>query len=166
VQVGQPVRFSVDAYPNDQFEGRVVQVRLQPETVQNVVTYDTMIAVDNARLRLKPGMTATVTVEVARHDNVPRVPGVALRFRPTQAVLAALDEPDVVSTTKVRAGAALMPGAVGEVWVTKAGRLEPRQVRVGLSDGQSAELTEGLPVGAQVVTSAVLEAMVPRRPGR
>jgi HlyD family secretion protein len=160
VLVGQGVRFLVDAYPSEPFEGKVVQVRLQPETVQNVVTYDTMIAVDNSKLLLKPGMTATVAIEVARHTSVPRVPGAALRFRPTQAVLAALEEPDVVSTTKVATAMALTPGTVGEVWVTSAGRLEPRRVRVGLSDGQSVELTEGPPVGAQVVTSAVLEAAV------
>jgi HlyD family secretion protein len=159
VKVGQPARFSVDAYPGDSFEGKVVQVRLQPETVQNVVTYDTMIAVDNFRLLLKPGMTATVAIEVARHESVPLVPSVALRFRPTQAVLSALGEPQVVSTTKIRSGATLAPGTLGEVWVAKAGRLEPRRVRVGLSDGQSIELADGLPVGERVVTAAVLKAM-------
>lgn len=100
VSVGQVARFTVDAFPSQTFEGKVIQVRLQPETVQNVVSYDTVIAVDNMNLLLKPGMTATIAVEVARHENVPRVPGLALRFRPTQGVLAALNEPTVKPNPK------------------------------------------------------------------
>ncbi len=156
VTVGQAAHFTVDAYPNQQFEGKVTQVRLQPRTVQNVVTYDTIIVVDNSKLLLKPGMTATVSIEVARHENVPRIPGAALRFRPTPAVLAALKEPTVVSKVKVRTTGTLMPGSTGEVWVVSGGRLEPRLVRVGLSDGQSIEVVSGLPLGARVATAAWL----------
>jgi HlyD family secretion protein len=76
------VTFHVDAYPNETFTGRVEQVRLQPITVQNVVTYNTLIAVDNPGGRLMPGMTATVSVIVQRRDNVLRLPAAALRFRP------------------------------------------------------------------------------------
>jgi len=82
VRAGQDVTFHVDAYPNDTFTGRVDQVRLQPITVQNVVTYNTLIAVDNPGGRLMPGMTATVSVIVQRRDNVLRLPAAALRFRP------------------------------------------------------------------------------------
>jgi HlyD family secretion protein len=89
----QPVSFTVDAYPREEFRGTVSQVRLQPTVVQNVVVYATVIAVPNPQLKLKPGMTATVTIEVARKDNVLRVPNVALRFRPTQEMFAVLKQP-------------------------------------------------------------------------
>jgi len=82
VRSGEDVTFHVDAYPNETFTGRVEQVRLQPITVQNVVTYNTLIAVDNPGGRLMPGMTATVSVIVQRRDNVLRLPAAALRFRP------------------------------------------------------------------------------------
>jgi HlyD family secretion protein len=88
----QPVRFRVDAYPTEEFIGHVVQVRLQPVTVQNVVTYATVIEVPNPDLKLKPGMTANVTIEIARRDDVLRVPNAALRFRPTADVFAALGQ--------------------------------------------------------------------------
>ena len=78
------VSFRVDAYPTDTFIGAVEQVRLQPAVVQNVVVYSTVIAVPNPQLKLKPGMTATVGIEIARRDNVLRVPTAAVRFRPTE----------------------------------------------------------------------------------
>jgi HlyD family secretion protein len=82
VRTGQDVTFGVDAFPDETFRGRVEQVRLQPVTTQNVVTYNTIITVDNESLRLMPGMTATVSVIVREHDNVLRIPASALRFRP------------------------------------------------------------------------------------
>ena len=81
---GQTVHFRVDAYPTEQFTGTVEQVRLNPTTVQNVVTYSTVIDVPNPDLKLKPGMTANVNIEIARRSNVLRVPNAALRFRPTR----------------------------------------------------------------------------------
>ncbi len=89
---GQPVSFRVDAYPTDTFHGNVSQVRLQPATVQNVVTYSTVIDVPNPQYKLKPGMTANVTIEIARRSNVLRAPAAALRFRPTNDVFAALKQ--------------------------------------------------------------------------
>src|SRR4051812_18529413 len=89
---GQRVTFRVDAFPNDQFTGSVQQVRLQPTTVQNVVTYQTVIAVPNQQLKLKPGMTANVTIEVNHKTNVLRIPSAATRFRPTADVFAALNQ--------------------------------------------------------------------------
>ncbi|MEN3337527.1 MAG: HlyD family secretion protein [Acidobacteriota bacterium] len=89
---GQVVTFRVDAFPNDTFTGSVEQVRLQPTTVQNVVTYQTVIAVPNQQLKLKPGMTANVTIEVSRKSNVLRIPSAATRFRPTAEVFAALNQ--------------------------------------------------------------------------
>jgi HlyD family secretion protein len=82
VRAGQQATFRVDAFPNEEFEGTVEQVRLQPITVQNVVTYNTIIGVNNTGQRLMPGMTATVSVVVDRRDDVLRVPAAALRFRP------------------------------------------------------------------------------------
>jgi HlyD family secretion protein len=82
VQTGQEVTFRVDAYPDRVFHGTVTQVRLQPTTVQNVVTYNTIIGVDNADGRLMPGMTATVSVIVRESENALRLPAAALRFRP------------------------------------------------------------------------------------
>jgi HlyD family secretion protein len=89
---GQPVTFTVDAYQNDTFTGTVSQIRLQPTTVQNVVTYSTVIDAPNPALKLKPGMTANVTIEIARRDNVLRAPAAALRFRPTNDMFAALKQ--------------------------------------------------------------------------
>ena len=90
---GQVVTFRVDAYPTEQFHGTVRQVRLNPVTVQNVVTYSTVIDVPNPELKLKPGMTANVNVEIARRDNVLRIPNAAIRFRPTADIFAALNQP-------------------------------------------------------------------------
>jgi HlyD family secretion protein len=89
----QSVRFRVDAYPNEEFTGTVEQVRLQPTVVQNVVVYSTVIAVPNPQLKLKPGMTANVSIEIARRSNVLRVPNAALRFRPTEEMFTVLNQP-------------------------------------------------------------------------
>jgi HlyD family secretion protein len=89
---GQVVNFRVDAYPTETFRGEVAQVRLQPSVVQNVVTYSTVISVPNPELKLKPGMTANVTIEIARRNNVLRIPNRALSFRPTNEMFAALNQ--------------------------------------------------------------------------
>jgi HlyD family secretion protein len=90
---GQNVTFRVDAYPNETFRGTVNQVRLNPTTVQNVVTYNTIIDVPNPEYKLKPGMTANLNVEIARRTNVLRIPNAALRFRPTKDIFDALKQP-------------------------------------------------------------------------
>jgi HlyD family secretion protein len=82
VKEGQKVRFTVEAYPNDNFNGIVQQVRFSPETVQNVVTYTTIVSVENPEKKLLPGMTATVSIIVGEAKNVLRVPNAALRFTP------------------------------------------------------------------------------------
>ena len=89
----QPVSFVVDAYPDETFGGMVSQIRLEPIVQQNVVTYATVIDAPNPDLKLKPGMTATATIEIARRDDVVRVPNAALRFRPTAATFLALNQP-------------------------------------------------------------------------
>ena len=93
IRPGQHVTFRVDAYPTDTFEGTVSQIRLQPVVVQNVTTYGTVIDVPNAQLKLKPGMTANVKVEIAKRADALRVPNAALRFRPSSDVFAALNQP-------------------------------------------------------------------------
>lgn len=93
IRPGQHVRFRVDAYPTEEFTGTVAQVRLQPIVAQNVVTYATVIDVPNNQLKLKPGMTANVTIEIAKRSDVLRVPNAAIRFRPTTDTFAALNQP-------------------------------------------------------------------------
>ncbi len=88
---GQTATFRVDAFPNKEFRGTVSQVRLQPVVTQNVVTYTTIIDVPNPNLDLKPGMTANVTIEIARRENVLRIPMAAMRFRPTRETFEALN---------------------------------------------------------------------------
>ena len=89
----QNVTFRVDAYPGEEFQGTVAQIRLQPVVVQNVTTYATIINVPNPQLKLKPGMTANLRVQIARRADVLRVPNAALRFRPTAEMFAALNQP-------------------------------------------------------------------------
>jgi HlyD family secretion protein len=93
IRPGQTARFRVDAYPTDNFTGIVRQVRLQPTVVQNVVTYISVIDVPNPDYKLKPGMTANVTIEIARRTNALRVPNSAIRFRPTSEMFLALNQP-------------------------------------------------------------------------
>jgi HlyD family secretion protein len=93
LEPGMKAIFTVDAYPNQRFFGQVRQIRNAPQTIQNVVTYDAVIDVQNPELKLKPGMTANVTIEIARRDNVLRVPSAALRFRPTADIFASLHQP-------------------------------------------------------------------------
>jgi HlyD family secretion protein len=92
IRPGQHVTFRVDAYPTETFEGTVSQIRLQPVVVQNVTTYGTVIDVPNNQLKLKPGMTANVKVEISKRTDVQRIPNAALRFRPTNDVFAALNQ--------------------------------------------------------------------------
>ncbi len=93
IRPGQDVTFRVDAYPTEEFLGTVSQVRLQPVVVQNVTTYGTIVNVPNKELKLKPGMTANLKVQIARRADALRVPNAALRFRPSTDVFAALNQP-------------------------------------------------------------------------
>ena len=93
IRPNQRVTFTVDAYPGEEFEGAVSQIRLEPVVTQNVVTYATVIDAPNPDLRLKPGMTATIALETARRENVLRIPNTALRFRPTNEMFAVLGQP-------------------------------------------------------------------------
>jgi HlyD family secretion protein len=149
VTTGQDTAFSVDAFPADTFRGRVAQVRNSPVTVLNVVTYDVIIGVDNTDLRLRPGMTANVTITTAHRDDVLRVPTRALRFRP----------PDLAPDGAV-AAPARQPGA--RVWVLDGARdPEERPVRTGITDDQFTEILSGLDEGARVVTAVRREPVAP-----
>jgi HlyD family secretion protein len=106
IRPGQNVMFRVDAYPAEDFQGTVSQIRLQPQTVQNVVTYSTVISVPNIELRLKPGMTANVQIQIARRTNVLRVPNMALRFRPTTDIFAALGQEPPPEFARIQQGGA------------------------------------------------------------
>jgi HlyD family secretion protein len=157
IQVRQPVRFRVDAYPNETFSGTVSQVRLQPVVDQNVVSYITMIEVPNPDLKLKPGMTAAVTIETGRADAVFKVPNAALRFRPTEEAFAAIGQkaperrPQAVTDGQPRRGDGT--GQRNAVWVLADNTLKRVPVQVGLSDGtQTAVTSSDLTPGARVVT--------------
>lgn len=156
ISSGEHATFTVDAYPGESFSGTVSQVRLQPVVESNVVSYTTTIDVPNPQLKLKPGMTATVTVEVARADNVLRVPNSALRFRPAGAVAS----PQATARPTGTSGRA--PGAqtggshaenVARVFVLQDGQLQPVRVETGISDGTTTAIVQGqLAEGASVVT--------------
>ena len=150
IKDGQAVTFHVDAYPNDIFYGEVQQVRLNPVIESNVVTYAAIVSAPNLQLKLKPGMTATLTVEVARRDNVLRVPSAALRFKPTASVLAALNQPVENSESqspRVRpvatAGTDAPRGNRGTIWTYDGERLRQVQVTTGVSDATYTEVVDG-----------------------
>jgi HlyD family secretion protein len=160
---GQPVTFRVDAYPTDVFRGRVEQVRLNPVIEQNVVTYAAIISASNPELKLKPGMTATLQIEVTRRDNVVRVPNAALRFKPSNAVLAAFGQapdagvqPTGTSGTSGKAPATTSPNK-GTVWIYDNDQLQAVPVTLGASDGTLTEVVSGdLAEGAPVATLVTL----------
>jgi HlyD family secretion protein len=142
IRPGQHVTFRVDAYPTDNFQGTVTQVRLQPVVVQNVTTYGTVITVPNTELKLKPGMTANVKIEIAKRTNALRVPNAALRFRPTQEVFAALNQtppPEMTAFANAARGGRGGRGgdSQGAAAATAAGPSVPSTPPV--MDGASAE---------------------------
>src|SRR5207248_128927 len=150
--VNQDVDFTVDAFPTRTFHGKVVQVRNAPITVQNVVTYDTVIGVNNADLKLKPGMTANVSIIIAHKDNVVQLKNAALRYRPPDAATA--EQPKSTSSPSgQRPTGARERRAERTVYVLSYGRPNPVQIKTGISDGIMTEVTEGLKEGDRVVTA-------------
>jgi HlyD family secretion protein len=144
VKAGQKATFRVDAFPDRDFEGTVAQVRQAPITVQNVVTYDVVVSVENPELLLKPGMTANVNVITASKGNVVRVPIDALRFAP-------LGQPPADSAAIDGA-----PGRQTRVWVLDNRKVTPVAITTGLSDGTWVEVADGdLQAGERVVTDEV-----------
>jgi HlyD family secretion protein len=142
--------FTVDAYPNERFTGRIREIRNAPQVVQNVVTYDAVIEVANPDLRLKPGMTATVTVIADRRGAVLRVPNAALRFRPVGGDAAGVATAGADTVRGDVAGA-----ATRSVFVLANGKLVRRELGIGLSDGRHTEVIgDSLRAGDLVVTGA------------
>src|SRR5213593_1593830 len=129
VRQEQPATFTVDAYPGQPFHGKVAQVRNAPITVQNVVTYDVVVAVDNAKLELKPGMTANVTITAAKRDQALRIPVRAFRFRPDRIGAGTPD----ASAKEESAVYVLAPD----------GALRRVEVEAGIRDNQRAEVLKG-----------------------
>jgi HlyD family secretion protein len=137
VRIGNKARFTVDAFPGRTFDGTVTQVRQAPQTVQNVVTYDVVVQVDNKAQLLKPGMTATMRIITDRRDNVLRVPNQSLRYAP-----GGMDGSSQDATHGTR------------VWLLKDGQPRPIAVRAGLDDDNYTEIVAGpLNEGAQVIIS-------------
>ena len=142
VTVGRDATFTVEAFPDRIFEGRVMQVRQAPQAVQNVITYDAVISVPNPELLLKPGMTATVRVITNHRDDVLRVPDPALRYTPGGLAAAA---------GLRQAGPEL---SLPQVWLLRDGRPTAVSVTVGLDDDTYAEIVRGaLKAGDEVITS-------------
>ncbi|MBE0650319.1 MAG: efflux RND transporter periplasmic adaptor subunit [Bacteroidales bacterium] len=149
VKVGQPVTFTVDAYPDEVFQGTVRQVRLQPVTVQNVVNYIVIIDVSNKDLKLMPGMTANISINVQEHDNILKVPANALSFTPPQSYIKA--HPSIAGyremNTKnsreediIENSGAFVEQTSGYVWVVRGDLVHPVKVKLGLSDGNYTEI--------------------------
>lgn len=141
VKEGQRVEFAVDAFPDDVFGGEVKQVRLEATTSSNVVTYEVVIAADNPDLKLKPGMTANVTVFTLEHDDALTVKSSALKFHPDPQILSGLGYE--VSQDQVHGQ---------KVWVVDGKRLVPRAVEKGASTGDRTEILSGLDNGETVAT--------------
>src|SRR5205809_7756668 len=155
VQVGQDVDFTVDAFPTQTFHGKVVQVRNAPITVQNVVTYDTVIGVSNPDLKLKPGMTANVSIIAARKDNVLQIKNAALRFRPAEAAAAEMGSRSPSSGAGHGVGGRERTSSERTVYVLSGSQPKPVQIKTGISDGVVTEVVEGLKEGDTVVTAAM-----------
>jgi len=153
VQVGQDVDFTVDAFPTQTFHGKVVQVRNAPITVQNVVTYDTVIGVSNPDLKLKPGMTANVSIIAARKDNVLQIKNAALRYRPTEAGATEMGSRSPSSRGGRGSSGRERTTSERTVYVLSGSRPTPVQIKTGISDGVVTEVVEGLKEGDGVVTA-------------
>ncbi|NJD30708.1 MAG: efflux RND transporter periplasmic adaptor subunit [Gammaproteobacteria bacterium] len=156
IRVGQAVRFTVDAFPNRQFEGSVSQIRLNPTTVQNVVTYDVVISVDNADQKLLPGMTAFVTIAVAKRGNVLMVPNAALRFHPRQEAAANRSKKDASGGGSRREES--KAGPMGTVYVLRNGKPQPVRVVTGITDNRHTEVVSGdLAEGDLLITGSTAD---------
>jgi HlyD family secretion protein len=157
ILAGQAVSFTVDAYPGTSFPGRVEQVRLNPVVANNVVTYAAIVSASNPDLALKPGMTANLTIEVDRRQNVLRAPAAATRFRPTAETLVALHAPSTKATPNT-------------VWTYVGDQAAPVQVKLGASDGTWTEIlnapfAEGTPLITRVTTGNEAVSATPSRNG-
>ncbi|WP_273390284.1 efflux RND transporter periplasmic adaptor subunit [Barnesiella viscericola] len=144
VKEGQRVEFTVDAYPNDTFEGTVTQVRLEATEESNVITYEVVISAHNPDLKLKPGLTANVTIYIAERRNVVNIPVKALRFVP--------DPPSSKAPAPEQTPQPQAPDndSLKTVWVQEGQEWKPRQVKVGMDNGVNVEICSGLNEGEVV----------------
>lgn len=138
VKEGQRVSFTVDAFPEDKFDGTVTQVRQEAKTESNVVTYEVVISAPNADLKLKPGLTANVTIFTMEKDNVLAVPAKALRFHPSEAVL---QEGESISDCE----------GDHKLWTKEGPVFKAHKVEVGTSNGVMTEITGGIAAGTEVL---------------
>lgn len=143
VKEGDRVTFTVDAYPDDTFEGTVKQVRLEATTTNNVVTYEVVISAPNADLKLKPGLTANVTIYTQERSGVLAVANKALRFTPTKETVG--KDMKIVDCK-----------GKNKVWTLNGNTLTAHPVTIGQSDGINTEITKGLKLGDKIVTEIVV----------
>jgi len=140
VKEGQRVTFTVDAYPDDVFSGSVKQVRQNPVTTNNVVTYEVVVSAPNADLKLKPGLTANITIYTMERNGVMSVPSAALRFTPEASVFG---KKYVIKDTT----------AEHKLWTLKDNVLTAHKVEIGVTDGLRTEIISGLEEGTTVIQS-------------
>ncbi len=145
VKVGQRVKFTVDAFPDDTFEGSVTQVRQEATTESNVVTYEVVISAPNDDLKLKPGLTANVTILTSEKHQVCAVPSKALKFTPNEAMLA---PGETISDVK----------AANKVWTKQGNVFKAIAVTTGITNGTITEIVSGLKKGQKVITEFVMNA--------
>lgn len=157
IHSSQPVRFTVDAFPNEVFRGEVSQIRLNAAMTQNVVTYTVVVVTDNSNGRLLPYLTANVQFELGRRSNVLLAPNAALRWRPQPALIAP-DARAAYATAQKRGAARIeakgdkVQGERGVLWVADGSFVRPVDVTMGLSDGLLTEIVQGnVPEGLAVV---------------
>ena len=139
VKEGQRVSFTVDAFPDDHFEGQVTQVRQQATTESNVVTYEVVISAPNNDLKLKPGLTANVTIFTMEKNDVMAVPSKALRFIPTEALL---DKGQTISDCE----------GDHKLWTLEGNTFKAHKVEIGTSNGIMTEIISGIPEGTEILT--------------
>ncbi len=145
VAVGNRVNFTVDAYPDDTFEGVVKQVRLEATTTNNVVTYEVVISAPNADLKLKPGLTANVTIFTKEQANILSVANKALRFTPTKETVG--KDMKIVDCK-----------GKNKVWTLNGNTLTAHSVNIGQSDAMHTQIISGIKAGQSVVTEIVVDA--------
>ncbi len=180
IRVGQTVRFTVDAFADRHFKGEVKQIRLNPTTVSNVVTYDVVINVDNPEQILLPGMTAYVNIAVAERKDVLLVPNAALRYKPADSEIKKLPAspgPAATPGNQTQKNGGNRPGATqggkpkrdafsGKVYVLENGKLKPVSVTLGITDNRNTEIVGGeLKAGDQIVIGEAQAADKSASPG-
>ncbi len=151
---GQDAVFTVDAYPGESFTGTIRQVRLAPINIQNVVTYNVVVGVDNKDLRLKPGMTANVSIVVAQKDQILKVPNAALRFTPPKRER---DRHEVDGHSTVKSNEELRQKTVWKL--IEDGSLAPVPIQIGISDGIATEMLSGTLTEGELVVVGIEQSL-------